>query len=101
MPFCTSVQNAILETDGELSVMLYPARKPATAEAQGVRVEPTALPFTIVTGGKLMRQNLALSGYDRHWLRKELRKRRLTIRELFLLTVDSRGKVVAVKKEAT
>ena len=97
----TSVQYAILETDGELSVMLYPERKPAIAKAQGIRVEPTALPFTIVTDGQLMPENLALSGYDKRWLKKELEKRKLAVRDLFLLTVDATGKVVAVKKEAT
>ena len=97
----TSVQYAILETDGELSVMLRPERKPATAEAQGVAVEPASLPFTIVTDGKLMRQNLALSGYDLRWLRRELHRRKLAIRDLFLFTVDSNGKIVAVRKEAT
>lgn len=96
----TSVQYAILETDGELSVMLYPARKPATAEAQGIRPEPTSLPFTIVTDGKLMRRNLRLSGRSMGWLRRELKKRSLALRDLFLLTVDAAGKVIAVKKEA-
>ena len=96
----SAVQYAILETDGELSVLLYADRKPATAKAQGIAVPPTSLPFTIVTDGKLMKQNLTLSGFDQSWLRQQLRQRRISIKELFLLTVDAAGKVVAIKKEA-
>lgn len=94
-----AVKYAILETDGELSVMLYPDRKPATAKAQGIVPEAAELPCTIVTDGRLNKGNLALSGHDRAWLDRELRLRRLTVRELFLLTVDAQDRVVAIRKE--
>lgn len=95
----STVQYAILETDGEMSVMLYPERKPATAAAQGVKVDPTALPYTVISDGKLMKENLAISGRDRAWLRKELKKRNVEVQDLFLFTVDDNGKINAVKKE--
>lgn len=95
----SAVRYAILETDGELSVLRYPESQPPTAKTLGVQPAPASLPYTIVSGGKLMRENLALSGYDRSWLDKELKRRKLALRELFLLTVDAGGKVVAIKKE--
>ena len=95
----SAVQYAILETDGTLSVMLYPTRKPAVAAVQGIEVPPTSLPYTIVTDGKLQQENLRLSGRDRAWLAQELKTRQLRLQELFLLTVDAFGRVVAVRKE--
>lgn len=95
----SAVQYAILETDGELSVLLYSHKRPATAEAQGVEAKPGSLPYTLVTDGKLQKENLRLSGYSKGWLKRQLRKRRVGIKELFLFTVDACGKVVAIKKE--
>ena len=94
-----AVQYAILETDGELSVLLYPEKRPATAETAGISPKPASLPFTIVSDGTLMQENLSLSGHDRAWLDRELERRRIKLQELFLLTVDRLGRIVAVKKE--
>ena len=60
---------------------------------------PTSLPFTIVTDGKLMWENLRLSGYDAAWLRGVLREKQVDLRDLFLLSVDNLGRVVAIRKE--
>ncbi len=95
----TTVQYAIMETDGELSVMLYPEYKPACAKEAGIRVKNTYLPFTIVSDGKLLQDNLRLSGYDHVWLDKQLEKSNCTLRGVFLLTVDAAGKACIVKKE--
>lgn len=94
-----AVKYAILETDGELSVMLYPDRKPATAKAQGIQPEAAELPYTVVTDGRLNKGNLALSGHDWAWLDRELKRRSLRLRELFLLTVDAQERVIAIRKE--
>lgn len=95
----STLQYAILETDGELTVMLYPECRPANAKAAGIKVKNTYLPFTIVSDGKLMRDNLRLSGFDDRWLEKELKTMGCAVKDLFLLTVDATGKTCAVKKE--
>ncbi len=95
----TSVQYAIMETDGELSVMLYPEHKPASAKQAGIQVRNTYLPFTIVSDGKLLQDNLRLSGYDLPWLARQLELANCTLRGLYLLTVDAAGKTYVVKKE--
>lgn len=95
----SALQYAILETDGELSVMLYPEYKPANAKAAGITVKNSFLPFTIVSDGKLLRDNLRLSGFDSTWLNKQLQKAGCNVQGLFLLTVDASGKTCVVKKE--
>lgn len=97
----STLQYAIMETDGELTVMLYPEYRPANAKAAGIRVKNTYLPFTIVSDGKLLRDNLRLSGFDRRWLENELKAAGCSVKELFLLTVDATGKICVVKKEGT
>ena len=94
-----TVQYAILETNGNLSVFPFPEEKPAAAK--DAKITPTAqfLPYTIISDGYLYRENLRLSGKDDRWLQKQLQKRKATIRSTWLLTVDGAGQVRWQAKE--
>ena len=83
----STVQYAILETDGNLSVFPYP---------QKGRNE---LPITIIEDGYFSRDNLQKSGKDEAWLSRTLQERDADIHNTLLLTVDTAGKVVWIKKE--
>ena len=96
-----TVKYAILETDGELSVMQYAKNRPASARDAGIRAAETELPFTILSDGRLLSQNLKRSGFDGEWLRRMLRAQDLRQRDVFLLTVDRSGKTILIKKEQT
>ena len=94
-----SVQYAILETNGNLSVFPYAKDAPASARAAGVQVQEQYLPMTILCDGKLEKENLALAGKNEKWLQKELKKHRATVEETWLLTVDKADKVFFCRKE--
>ena len=94
-----SVQFAILETDGSLSVFPYPGERPATAKEAGIQAKKQHLPVTIVEDGYVSRENLTYAGKDRTWLEKTLAEHRATLPETLLLTVDQAGKVVFLRKE--
>ena len=96
-----SVQYAILETDGNLSVFPFPKERPASAKEAGITVKPQSLPITLIEDGYVSAENLALSGKDEHWLEKTLREHQASRQETFLLTVDKRNRVVFIRKEAT
>lgn len=85
------VQYAVLETDGELSVMPYPEHRPVTLKDAGIRAAPEGLRYTVISDGILMRDNLRQCGRDDAWLRKVLGRKR--VRDVFLMTVDASGKV--------
>jgi len=95
----STVQYAILETNGNLSVFPYPRFQPASAKEAGIQAEAQHLPYTIIADGYLYPDNLRLSGKDRHWLSQILRERNTTIARTWLLTVDSAGKVLWMQKE--
>ena len=86
-----TVQYAILETSGDLSVFLFPQYRPATAGEAGVKTEQQGLPVTLIEEGKLMKQNLAYAKKDTGWVRRTLKKNRSTVKDTFLLTVDENG----------
>ena len=95
----STVQYAILETNGSLSVFLYPGERPATAKEAGVQAEKQALPVTVIEDGKLMKKNLALAKKDEKWVEKVLKSKNASREETFLLTVDKQGKIFWLKKE--
>ena len=93
-----SVQFAVLETDGSLSVFPYPGERPASAKEAGIQARPQYIPITIVSDGKLMKENLAVAGKDRAWVDRVLRQRSAEIGNTLLLTVDKANKIVFYSK---
>ena len=67
-----TVQFAILETSGDLSVFPYPKEKPASAKDAGVQATGQHLPVTVVEDGYLSRENLERAKKDKVWLEKVL-----------------------------
>ncbi len=94
-----TVQYAILETNGNLSVFPYPQYLPAEAKLQGLTPKKQRLPYTIIADGDLLRENLTLVGRDEAWLRRLLEEKRCRVEDVFLMTVDSAGQVFCLKKE--
>ena len=95
----STVQYAILETDGSLSVFPFPKHLPATARDAGIQASKQHLPVTIIEDGFFSRENLQKSGKDEAWLKSQLSERHTDRESTFLLTVDGSGKVNWVGKE--
>lgn len=95
----STVQLAVLETDGELSVMPRPAHRPVTVGDCGLPAEETGPRFTVISNGVLVRHSLAEAGFDRAWLREQLLALGVRRRDVFMMTVDRSGSVQMVRKE--
>ena len=95
-----TVQFAILETSGRVSVFPYPKDRPATAKEAGIQAKPQHLPITIISDGLLMQQNLRISGKDISWVQKVLSEKKTTLQDTFLLTVDTADQICWYPKEA-
>lgn len=94
-----SVQYAILETNGNLSVFPYPKERPASARDAGVSVRKQYLPITIISDGQLLSDNLTLAGKDGAWLQRVLREHCSTLSDTWLLTVDGGDHILWYPKE--
>ena len=94
-----TVQYAILETNGNLSVFPYPAEVAPSAKDMNMHPKERYLPVTVISDGHLMEENLALTGRDGDWLRKTLGDYRATVAGTWLLTVDKTGHVLWLGKE--
>jgi uncharacterized membrane protein YcaP (DUF421 family) len=98
-----SVKYAVLETSGQLSVLLYPDQQPLTPKQAGITVpDDLFLPQIIISDGRLLRQNLRAAGRSESWLQRQMKKAHIkNTQDIFLLTVDEAGQVVCIPKEET
>ena len=94
-----SVQYAILETNGNLSVFPFPSEVPASAKEAGIHPKDRFLPVTVISDGQLLRQNLQYAAKDESWVHQVLGEYRASIAGTWLLTVDKAGHVVWLGKE--
>ena len=96
-----TVQYAILETNGKLSVLLYPDYQPLTPKsAQNHKVDDTGLPTVLISDGRLLERNLHRLHLDHTWLQRRLEENNIpSIQSLFLLTVDKQHQLYFLKKE--
>ena len=105
MKGCTdlsAIRYAILETNGQLSVLLRAGQVPPGAEALGVPAPERGLPVMLIGDGRVLEDNLRLSGRDRAWLDEQLTRLSPAGPEaVFLLTVDELGGVYCCLKEAS
>lgn len=97
----STVQFAILETDGNLSVFPYPAFVPASAKEAGIHPKKQYLPITIIEDGCLSEENLQKAGKDEAWMKQVLAEHTADIGCTLLLTVDDGGHVLWLGKEPT
>ena len=94
-----TVEFAILETDGSLSVFPYPKERPATAREAGIQADKQYLPITLMEDGYVSKENLRKAGKDEDWLEGILQKHHARRKDVLLLTVDSAGHVMFLRKE--
>ena len=95
----STVQYAILETNGNLSVFPFAEFSPASARDAGIPVKEQYLPMTILEDGTLFRENLKKAGKNDRWLEETLKKNKAAPSQVLLLTVDRENKVLLIRKE--
>lgn len=92
-----TVQFAILETNGSITVFPYPRFTPAP---EGPGAKPQDLPYTVISDGHILAQNLALLGRDEGWLRKELHGKGLEPGEVLLMTLTQTGEIAVFPRSS-
>ena len=95
-----SVQYAILETNGDLSVFPYPQEAPASAKEAGVQVAARSLPVTVVQDGHIFPDDLRRLGKDEAWAVTALRDRKLRPQDVILMTLDEEDNITVIPRKA-
>ena len=95
------VEYAVLETNGQLSIILKSGDQPVTASQMGVVGDDVSYAHIIINEGRILDNNLELLGRDRRWLSNELKRQNLrSADEVYILTLSENGSVFCQAKEA-
>lgn len=87
------VEFAVLETDGNLSVLLKKENQPITAKVLNLTLASEKEPQLVIMDGEILDEPLSTIGQNRAWLQTELDKLGVTIENVFLGQVDSYGQL--------
>jgi uncharacterized membrane protein YcaP (DUF421 family) len=88
----TDVEFAILEPNGELSVLPKSQKRPVTPKDLSISTEYEGLSTELITDGKIIKQNLQQIHLDENWLMNELRSRGINdLSEVAFACIDSQG----------
>lgn len=87
------VEFALLESSGDLSVLVKNENLPLTPKQLGIKVSPQPEPQMVINDGEIMDEPLATSGLSRAWLRTELVKQGVPLENVFLGQVDAFGEL--------
>lgn len=96
----SGVKYAVLETNGQLSVLPFTREKPPTARQLQVKVQDAGLPLVVISDGKVLEHNLAALDRDHTWLDRRLLERDCAdIRQVFLMLADETGSIYLARKD--
>ena len=92
------VEYAILETNGEISVITKPEKRNVTLEDMKIEADYTGIPYDLVVEGKIMHDNLKNIGKDEKWLKKELNKFDTKPENALIATINGKGEIFCQEK---
>lgn len=93
------VEYAILETNGQISVIQKPERRNTIPEDFNITPEYEGIPYDLVVDGKIMYKNLKQIGKDEIWLNKEVKKFKIKPEDALIVTFNGKGQIFCQEKE--
>ena len=89
---------AILEKDGQLTILPRARYSPPTQETLNLTSPEESLMHVVFGGGTWNDMGLSLIGKDRAWLEKQMARRGVRIADQFCITANSRGEIYWIPK---
>ena len=93
------VKYAIIETDGRLSVLKKKDYEAVNAKDLKIEVKDEELQLVIVSDGEICKHSLSICNKNENWLKGVLKKEKLTLQDIFIMTAEKSGKYNIIKKD--
>ena len=93
------VEYAILETNGEVTVIQKPEKRNVIAADLNISPEYEGISYDLVIDGKIMEKNLKSIGKDEKWLIAQLKKFDAKPENTLIATIDGKDEFFCQKKE--
>lgn len=95
------VQYAIAETDGSLSVLLKPEKRPLSIGDADIEPKKSGLQCVMISDGKIIRSEFKDCGMTDKKLKNLLKEKKINPRNVMLLTIDETGKMNMIERDKT
>ncbi len=97
--FVQDIAFAIVETNGQLSVMPKPEKQPANASMVN-NVQPyVGMPCIVVNDGSYNKEGMNERGISKEDIKKYIKNKRLKLKDILLMTANEKKEIVHIKKE--
>ncbi len=93
------VNYAILESDGTLSIIPKNKARNVTLADLSLNIPESGIAHAIVIDGAIKKEALEGAGKSHGWLEKEIKKARISLEDIFLMTVDDANHVYIINRK--
>lgn len=90
---------AIIETNGKLSVLKKSEKQPPDASTLGVVVPEAVVDTVVISDGEVSDFSLSLCGLTKGWIMDILKKKKLNIADVFIMTANKNKEYNIIEKE--
>lgn len=98
----TSIQTAVFEYNGKLTILPVSSQRPATPNDMGLAPDQELLFTELIMDGRVLEDNLKRMGLDATWLDKQLKQRHIhSSKDVILAVCDRNQKFVVYEKNAS
>ena len=92
------VEYAILETSGQVNVILKPEKQNITAQDLNLNKKYQGISYDLVIDGVIMKENLKKIGKDYKWFEKEIQKFGYDAKDALIVTIDGDNNIFFQEK---
>ncbi len=87
------VEFAVMESTGDMNVILKSDKKPITAHDLGIKVSPQTAPQTVILDGNIINESLSNLGLNQGWLNEQLENMGVSLENVFIGQVNCSGEL--------
>lgn len=95
----SEVSYAIVETNGNLSVMKKFGCETVTADMLDLKGKTPDVPLIVISDGKIVSENIERLNIKSSWIEDYVKSKKMDIQDVFLMTSDKNKKVFFTKRE--
>ena len=92
------VSFAIIETNGKISILKKPSSETVTAAQLGVQTKNNGMQAVIVSDGHISDSSIEFCGLNKKWLKQNLIRERVQLKDIFIMTADKGKRYNNIKK---
>jgi uncharacterized membrane protein YcaP (DUF421 family) len=96
----SQVQYAIVETNGQLSVLLKPEYDMVTRDDLELKPEPQGYKCPVIIDGKIVSDDFKICNMTKDKVHKIAKKEKIEIKDIMLMTVDAVGNHTIIRKDS-